>query len=169
MVRKDVFDEVGLFDEDLPLAADLNMWCRIACAGYKIFYEAEPQNCMRVHLSSMTRQIYRSGEYGAQIFQCFQKVFEQTKSGVSLIGLRGMAARWPLRVELIYIGRSLACFDSSALKKHLKLLYAVIKWTGKIRSIPSLIFVILNLIASFWHNFFNKINNLTPACGRSLQ
>lgn len=38
VVRKEVFQDVGLFDERLPAASDYEMWLRIATAGYVPVY-----------------------------------------------------------------------------------------------------------------------------------
>ena len=145
MVRRNIFSEIGIFDPDLPLAGDVNMWCRIARAGYKISYDKVPQNCMRLHPSSMTRHIYRQGEYGAQIFKCFQRVFEEIPPRATFHDLRSLAARWPLRAQLIYIVRSLAGGNRKALKRHAGLFCEIVRWAGGIKVVPSLLTVIFNL------------------------
>ena len=145
MVRRDIFSEIGTFDPDLPLAGDVNMWCRIARAGYKVSYDKVPQNCIRLHPSSMTRHIYRQGEYGAQIFKCLQKAFEEIPPRAALHDLRSLAARWPLRVQLIYIVRSLAGGNWKAFKRHADLFCEIARWAGGIKVVPSLLIVIFNL------------------------
>lgn len=145
MVRRDIFRQIGTFDQDLPLAGDMNMWCRIARAGYKVSYDKVPQNCMRLHPSSMTQHIYSKGEYGAQIFKCFQRVFEKMPPRATPHDLRSLAARWPLRVQLIYIVRSLAGGNWKALKRHAGLFCEIVRWAGGIEVVPSLLTVIFNL------------------------
>lgn len=47
VMRKDVFDEVGLFDEDLFICADWDMWLRIN-EKYAMYYFNEPLTYYRV-------------------------------------------------------------------------------------------------------------------------
>jgi glycosyltransferase involved in cell wall biosynthesis len=41
IVRRDVFDDVGLFDEDLPACEDYDMWLRV-CSRYPVLLVDEP-------------------------------------------------------------------------------------------------------------------------------
>lgn len=42
MIHKDVFDQVGLFDESLPACEDYDLWLRI-CARYPVGFVTKPQ------------------------------------------------------------------------------------------------------------------------------
>ena len=145
MVRRDIFSKIGIFDPDLLLSGDLNMWCRIAGAGYKVYYDKVPQNCYRLRPSSMTQHIYRQGEYGVEIFKCYQRVFEEIPPRATLHNLRNLAAQWPLRVQFIYNVRSLADGDWKAFKRHADLFCEIVRWSGSIRVVLSLLPMIFNL------------------------
>ncbi len=49
LVRREVFDAVGLFDEKLQIATDYDMWLRIAQAGFEFVHLPEPLARYRVH------------------------------------------------------------------------------------------------------------------------
>jgi len=156
MVRRDIFSKIGVFSQDLPLTGDLNMWCRIARTGYKVYYDKVPQNCIRLHPSSMTQHIYRQGEYGAQIFKCFQKVFEEIPSGAKFYDLRSLAARWPLQVQFIYSVRSLAGGNWKAFKRHAALFCEIVRWAGSTKVVLSLLPVIFNLAVGLTRRIVRK-------------
>lgn len=58
LVRRRVFDEVGLFDESLPRADDWDMWLRCALAGKHFAYHDPPDSAalVRVHPGSLTQR-----------------------------------------------------------------------------------------------------------------
>ena len=66
MIKKEVFEKVGLYDETLPIE-DYDMWLRIA-AEYEIGYSPEPAIYYRKHSKSMTGQSgYKNIKYYQQI------------------------------------------------------------------------------------------------------
>lgn len=146
MIRKEIFSRLGSFEPSLPLTADVNMWCRIALAGYKVAYLTTQQNCYRVHPASMTKYISSKGEYGSQLFKCFQKTFDSIPSQSNLQDLRSLAARWPMNVQFVYIAESLMQGNWTAVKKHLNLLVQIVQWVGVFRVVPSLLVTLLELI-----------------------
>jgi hypothetical protein len=58
MVRRAVLDEVGLFDETLPLAIDYDLWLRIA-PRYRFDYVDEPLVCYRTGHANLSCQTER--------------------------------------------------------------------------------------------------------------
>lgn len=60
VVRRDVYEMLGGFDERLVCTEDWEMWVRIA-AQYPIWYEAEPLAVYRMHEESNTGRHIRSG------------------------------------------------------------------------------------------------------------
>jgi len=54
LVRRACLDRVGLFDESCPAAADVDMWTRIARAGYAFGYVDQPLFQSRVVAGSMS-------------------------------------------------------------------------------------------------------------------
>jgi glycosyltransferase involved in cell wall biosynthesis len=61
VVRRAVYEAVGGFDARLEYAEDWEMWVRIA-ARYAVWYEPEPLAVYRVHSSSLSGQMLRTGE-----------------------------------------------------------------------------------------------------------
>jgi glycosyltransferase involved in cell wall biosynthesis len=66
MVRRDVFDSVGGFDEDLQIGEDDNLWMRIASA-YPVELLDEPMAAVRVHSKGISRHPLTT--YSAQLLQ----------------------------------------------------------------------------------------------------
>ncbi len=62
MVRKEIFDRAGLFDESFPVTNDMEMWLRVALKGTIGFLD-EPLMDNRIHDSnvSRTRMIRKNG------------------------------------------------------------------------------------------------------------
>ncbi len=61
VVRREVYERLGLFDRRLSWVEDWEMWCRIA-ANYPVWYEEQPLACYRVHDTSSTSSKIRTGE-----------------------------------------------------------------------------------------------------------
>lgn len=104
MVRRSVFERVGLFDtsRDLAIGEDWNMWLRIAARG-PIAVIRKPLAQVRVHVNSMTRSSSADA-----IYESKRRIVEQT------------VARDPRRLEGIK-PRVLAGIAISAGFRHLKL------------------------------------------------
>ena len=60
VVRRKVYEELGGFHPGLFHAGDWDMWKRVA-ALYPVWYEPSPLACYRVHASSDTSKLNRSG------------------------------------------------------------------------------------------------------------
>lgn len=54
LVRRDVFNTVGFFDESMPSCEDHDMWRRIAIAGYKIYFIEDCLVGYRTNADNMT-------------------------------------------------------------------------------------------------------------------
>jgi glycosyltransferase involved in cell wall biosynthesis len=61
VVRREVYETLGGFDDRLVCSEDWEMWVRIA-ARYPIWYEVEPLAAYRMHSNSNTGRHLRSGE-----------------------------------------------------------------------------------------------------------
>ncbi len=61
VVRREVYETLGTFDQRLSWTEDWEMWVRIA-AHYQVWYEPEPLALYRVHLNSSTGRQTRTGE-----------------------------------------------------------------------------------------------------------
>jgi hypothetical protein len=55
LVRRGVFDTVGMFDESLPLAIDYDLWLRVA-AVYRFDYVDEPLLLYRIGHANLSRR-----------------------------------------------------------------------------------------------------------------
>ncbi|PIQ24190.1 hypothetical protein COW36_10235 [bacterium (Candidatus Blackallbacteria) CG17_big_fil_post_rev_8_21_14_2_50_48_46] len=55
LIRKCVFDEIGLFDSAYPLVHDYEMWMRMLLKGYRIQFLAEPLIISRIHTVNVPR------------------------------------------------------------------------------------------------------------------
>jgi len=59
IIRRDIFDEVGLFSEDLLRSEDTDMWCRIAFRYPKFGYISEPLALAHLDVSNPTLEQLR--------------------------------------------------------------------------------------------------------------
>jgi glycosyltransferase involved in cell wall biosynthesis len=66
VVRRDVYEKLGGFDNRLPICSDWEMWVRI-CTYYSMGYEAEPLALYRKHSNSITNTTVRDGRYFQQL------------------------------------------------------------------------------------------------------
>ena len=60
VVRRSVYEKLGGFHVKMYYALDWEMWKRIA-AHYPVWYEPQPLACFRLHSSSATSRLIRSG------------------------------------------------------------------------------------------------------------
>ena len=61
VVRRDVYEALGGFDDRLRCSEDWEMWVRIA-ARYPVWYETEPLALYRMHANSNTGRHVRTAE-----------------------------------------------------------------------------------------------------------
>ncbi|MDR9898734.1 glycosyltransferase [Aetokthonos hydrillicola Thurmond2011] len=61
VVRRNVYEDLGGFDQRLLWYEDWEMWVRIA-ANYPVWYEVEPLAIYRLHSGSSTGKMVRTGE-----------------------------------------------------------------------------------------------------------
>jgi glycosyltransferase involved in cell wall biosynthesis len=66
VVKRQVYEELGGFHPELSTGDDWDMWKRIAI-HYPIWYEPQPLACYRVHPSSLSSSLMKSGAYIADI------------------------------------------------------------------------------------------------------
>ncbi len=57
LIHKNAFADVGLFDENLRLLNDIDLWYRLYSAGYKVHYIPEPLVKGRVHSKQVSKSI----------------------------------------------------------------------------------------------------------------
>lgn len=56
MIKKEVFSNIGFFDESLPFTHDVDFWYRMLLNGYHFHYLGEPLTAYRVHSEMGTRK-----------------------------------------------------------------------------------------------------------------
>jgi glycosyltransferase involved in cell wall biosynthesis len=87
MVRKEVFSKIGLFEEELQMAEDDNMWIRIA-ANFKVELIDESLVKRRVHPQSMTidqRKLFESVKKNINFLDCrYSGVKERIQKAIPL-------------------------------------------------------------------------------------
>lgn len=57
LIHRDAFADVGVFDENLRLLNDVDMWYRLYSTNYKVHYIAEPLVKGRLHAKQVSRSI----------------------------------------------------------------------------------------------------------------
>ncbi|MBU2567619.1 MAG: glycosyltransferase [Elusimicrobia bacterium] len=73
LVRKNVFDAIGLFNEKFSSAYDYDYWFRLLEAGFKIGYIKEPLVVWRTHEGQKSRDIHRAKAMQIGILKSFLK------------------------------------------------------------------------------------------------
>jgi len=66
VVRRDVYEALGGYDDDFTYVLDWDMWKRIA-VRYPFWYEPRPLACYQLHRSSQTSRLRRTGRNIAEI------------------------------------------------------------------------------------------------------
>ena len=68
MIRRDCVEQVGLFDETLHGAEDLEMWCRLT-AHYQTAKILEPLTFVRIHSANVSSQAKKMETYHQLAYQ----------------------------------------------------------------------------------------------------
>lgn len=86
-VRRDAYEELGLFRTDLPHALDWEMWIRIA-SRYPVYYDPRILACYRSHPLATTIRQERAGQTIADTFRAitvWSRHFADDPQGPSLV------------------------------------------------------------------------------------
>lgn len=68
VVRRSVYENLGGFHPDLKYALDWDMWKRIS-ADNQVWYEPQPLACYRIHPTSTSNRLIRTGENISELFK----------------------------------------------------------------------------------------------------
>jgi len=79
MFRRDCFEELGLFDEDLEYAPDWEMFARISL-HYEVGYVSQPLVCYRVHAGNFTKSLMQSNRLIHEGFKTIDKIVHDVAS-----------------------------------------------------------------------------------------
>jgi len=89
LIRRHCFDQVGLFDEEIPsITADWDMWLRIAQAGYRFACVQELLGAYRIHRKSMMSDVAKL-EQG--MFAVLEKVFSNPQLPADVAAVKEQA------------------------------------------------------------------------------
>lgn len=113
VIRRSVFNRVGLFDERLVTCEDWDMWIRVALMGQGIAYLDEPLTRYRFHPGSLSRNATIVNESAALMFS---KVFS---SAALPLRFTRRKAFYLARARLNAASRSLAARDGPAARREL--------------------------------------------------
>lgn len=127
VVRRDVYETVGMFDSRLSWSEDWEMWARIA-ANWPVWYEVEPLAIYRMHGSSNSSRATRTGENLRDIRRAVAIISDYLPDGIAgAIGRRslefwamdalenrlpGILASGDLRTALVQMREALRCSRS---------------------------------------------------------
>lgn len=103
LIRKDIFEEVGFFNEEIPFMEDYPFYLKLAKYGYRFALIDEPLVFYRIHSKSLTGGV--SSIYEASTIKLFFKIRfkEQLKHGMLFTALKQFirfTAKW-LRLKLV--------------------------------------------------------------------
>ncbi len=128
VVRREVYETLGMFDRRLSWVEDWEMWNRIA-AHYSVWYEVEPLALYRMHSASNSSKHMRSGENLRDVRRAVAIIRDYLPAELApAIGRRslafwatdalanrvpGMVQRGELRAALIQVREALRCSRST--------------------------------------------------------
>jgi len=177
MVRKELFSHLGLFNPDLLVVSDIDMWSRIVLDGNKVAYFKTPQNCFRVRPDSGQRVFIKPDKHSIEIlsdhlgytpkpsfiryntyyllaFKYLQTLFNRIPISSDLQKLRAVSVnKWILGSLVKHLIFSLIRGNWKDVKKDIDLLTKIVRWTGIFRMIPVLLSMPLELIKRFTKRF----------------
>jgi len=106
LIRRHCFDQVGLFDEEIPsIAADWDMWLRVAQAGYRFACVQEPLGAYRIHGSNM---VFDAAKLERGVFAVLEKVFSNPQLPADVAILKEQAhgrARFWISCQYYVVGQ----------------------------------------------------------------
>lgn len=115
ILKRQLIDQVGLFDETLKAEEDIDMWTRIAHAGYKFGYIDELLLQYRIHANSLSTQADHQVKYA---FARLDKFFSAPNLAVDVQQLKPEAYS---RLHYISAARFFRAGQAEAGREHLRL------------------------------------------------
>jgi hypothetical protein len=77
MIKREVFDKVGVFDESLPLWEDRPMWLKITASNIKLQYLDILAAKYRIHANSVEHKVSGAKLYSNFYFQQKRQYYER--------------------------------------------------------------------------------------------
>ncbi|MEM7819481.1 MAG: glycosyltransferase [Candidatus Aenigmatarchaeota archaeon] len=76
IIKKECFDKLGKFDENLVFSFDWDMWIRILLNGFKIGYVSDILAIYRLHEKSETSKLLKDGKIEKDKWNVLEKLFK---------------------------------------------------------------------------------------------
>jgi glycosyltransferase involved in cell wall biosynthesis len=99
VVRREVYEKLGMFDRRLTWVEDWEMWVRIA-AHYAVWYEVEPLARYRMHADSNTGRYMRTGENLRDVRRAIEIIRSYLPAGSADETSRRSRVHWSLNTLL---------------------------------------------------------------------
>ena len=173
MVRKELFSHLGLFNPDLLVVCDIDMWSRIVLDGNKAAYFKTPQNCFRARPDSGQNAFIKPDErnlgiladhmgytpkpsfiryntYYLLVFKYLQTLFNRIPTSSDLQKLRAVSVnKWILGSLVKHLIFSLIWGNWTDVKQDMNLFAKIVRWAGVFRMIPVLLSMPLKFVKRF--------------------
>ena len=91
MVRREIFNEIGYFDEALQADADFDMWARMILRGLKIGFDPEPLIVYRWHQGNQSHQLALMNTYND--FTCSRLLAQSGVGKLSQHEIKGLVQK----------------------------------------------------------------------------
>ena len=178
MVRREVFEHVGLFDPSLLMCSDIDLWFRIVLNGYKAAYFRTPQNCYRVRPDSGTQAFVKRNEHASAIladhlkykpnddfirnnhfssvvFRHLRILYNRIPINSDIQNLRPLSANWIFETQFGNVIKAMELEDWSEAKQDLGLFIRILRWAGVRKMWPELK-PMLKIIKNFVYHFSSR-------------
>lgn len=113
VVRREVYEKLGMFDRRLVWVEDWEMWVRIA-AHYAVWYEIEPLARYRMHENSNTGRYMRTGENLRDVRRAIEIIRSYLPAGSADEIWRRSRIHWSLNTLLYRVPELLEAGDLRA-------------------------------------------------------
>jgi glycosyltransferase involved in cell wall biosynthesis len=152
LVRTKVLHNLGGFDPKKVVCCDIDLWSRIALAGYRIAFEKTPLFCTRVHpaqgqllfndiaknkkyilnhlVNSDNKNFLRENLLSNTILEYILELFKRIDKNSDLQKLRSLAIGWPIGSQIPNIYNSMKNNNWTIFYLEIEVLRKIVKWVG---------------------------------------
>lgn len=122
VIKKEVYDDLGDFDESLKYSVDRDMWIRIA-ANYNFYYINKVLSVYRIGDHSATSRLVKSGEQLIDSFRGVKKFISYLPPEIQKSAYKSIAVR------LSWKGIDALFSDNISIAKKLRLLLNILRYS----------------------------------------